>query len=84
MLPPRLYHAHLTGAAPHQTRVNVIGDKGDHLGPIELPTNILDGLGDARVSHQTMFVVGVQDVQSNVLIIGDIEQSLVAKEVAIL
>jgi len=60
------------------------GDKGDHSGPIELPMNILDGLGDAGVSHQTVIVVGAQDVQSDVLIVGDIEQSLVAKEVTIL
>jgi len=47
-------------------------------------TYILDGLGDAGVSRQMMVVVGAQDVQSNILIIRDIEQSLVAKEVAIL
>ena len=64
--------------------MNVIGDEGYHSGPIELLTNILDGLGDARVSHQTVVVVGVQDVQLDVLIVGDIEQSLVVKEVSIL
>jgi len=31
-----------------------------------------------------MVVVGAKDVQSDLLIVGDVEQSLVAKEVAIL
>ena len=64
--------------------MDVVGDEGDHLGPIELMTDVLDHLGDARVSSQTMVRVGVKDVQSDVLIVGDIEQSLIAKEVAIL
>src|SRR5882724_2465295 len=36
----------------------------------------LDCLGDTRVSSQVM--MGVKDIQSDVLIVGDIEQSLVA------
>ena len=64
--------------------MNVIGDEGNYSGPIELPMNILDGLGDSGVSCQTVVMVGAQDVQSDVLTIGDVEQSLVAKEVAIL
>jgi len=35
----------------------------------------LNGLGDAGVSSQMMVVVGAQDVQSNILIVRDIEQS---------
>jgi len=68
----------------HRTRVDVISDKGDHSGPIELTTDVLDRLGDARVSSQAMVMMGAEDVQSDVLIVGDIEQSLIAKEVAIL
>jgi len=64
--------------------MNVVGDKCDHSGPVELAMYILDCLGDARVSSQTMVIVGVKDVQLDILIIGDIEQSLIAKEVAIL
>ena len=72
-------------AAPaDRTIVDVVGDEGDHSGPVELAMDILDGLGDARVSSQTVVMVGVNDVQSDVLIVGDIEQSLVAKEVTIL
>jgi len=37
-------------ATAHRTRVDVIGDKGDHPGPIELTTDVLNRLGDARVS----------------------------------
>jgi len=33
-------------------------------------------LGDARVPSQTMVVVGAKDVQSDVLVVRDIEQSL--------
>ena len=43
----------------------------------------LDCLGDTRVSSQVVVVMGVKDVQLDVLIVGDIEQSLVVKEVAI-
>ena len=71
-------------AMADRTQMDVVGDEGDHLGPVELATDILDGLGDARVSSQMMVVVGVKDVQSDILIIGDIEQSFVVKEVAIL
>ena len=63
--------------------MDVVSDEGDHLGPIELTTDVLNGLGDARVSSQPMFVVGAKDVQSDILIVGDIEQSLIAKEVTI-
>jgi len=45
--------------------------------------DILDGLGDAWVSSQAVVVVG-EDVQLDVLIVGDIEQPLVAEEVTIL
>ena len=71
-------------ATADRTRVDVFSDEGDHLGPIELATDILDGLGDARVSSQVMIVMRAQDVQSDILIIRDIDQSLLAKEVAIL
>jgi len=64
--------------------VDVVSDEGDHLWPVELVTDILDGLGDAGVSGWMMVVVRAQDVQSNILIVGDIEQSLVVQEVAIL
>ena len=64
--------------------MNVVGDESDHPRPIELTMDVLNHLGDARVSSEMMIVVGAKDVQSDLLIVGDIEQSLVAKEVAIL
>ena len=64
--------------------MDVVSDEGDHSGPIELMTDVLDRLGDARMSSQTMVMVGAKDVQSDVLIVGDIEQSLIVKEVTIL
>jgi len=71
-------------ATADRAQVDVVGDKGDHSGPIELTPDVLECFGDARVSSQTMVVVRAKDVQSDLLIVGDIEQSLVAKEVAIL
>ena len=68
-------------ATADQTRVDVVGDERDHSWPVELVMYILDGLGDARVSCQMVVMVGAQDVQSGVLIVRDIEQSLVANEV---
>ena len=65
-------------------RGDVVSDKGDHSGPVELTMDVLDHLSDARVSSQVMVMVGVQDVQLDVLIVGNIEQSLVLKEVVIL
>jgi len=35
-----------------------VGDEGDHSGPIELAMDIIDGLGDARVSGQVMIMMG--------------------------
>src|SRR5882724_4069583 len=60
-------------ATADQTRVDVVGNEGDHSGPIELTTDVLDCLGDARMSSQAMVVVGAKDVQSDVRIVGDIE-----------
>jgi len=64
--------------------VDVVSDEGDHSGPVELVADILDRFGDARVSSQAMIMMGVQDVQTDILIVGDVEQSLVVKEVTIL
>jgi len=64
--------------------MDVVSDEGDQLGPVELMTDVLDHLGNTWVSNQVMVMVGVKDIQLDVLVVGDIEQSLVAKEVAIL
>ena len=42
--------------------MDVIGHKGDHLGPIELAANVLDHLGDARVTSEVVVMAGVKDI----------------------
>jgi len=59
--------------------MDVVSDECDLSGPVELAMDILDHLGDARVSSQVMIMMGVKDVQYDVLIVGDVEQSLVVK-----
>ena len=71
-------------ATADQTQMDLVNDEGNHSGPIELVTDVLDCLGDARMSSQAMIMMGVKDVQSDVLIVRDIDQSLVVKEVTIL
>ena len=48
--------------ATDRTGVDVIGDKGDNLGPIELAVNVLDHLGDARVTSEAVVMAGVKDI----------------------
>ena len=64
--------------------MDVVGNEGDHSGPIKLVMDVLDHLGDAWVSSQMMIVVGAQVIQSDFLNVGDIKQFIVVKEVAIL
>ena len=71
-------------AATDHTGVDIIGDKGDHFGPIELATNVLDHLGDARVTSEAVIMAGAKDIQSGGLVVGHVELSLVADEVTIL
>ena len=71
-------------AATDQTGVDVIGDKGDHLGPIELAANVLDSLSDARVTSEAVVVAGAKDIQSGGLVVGHVQLPLVAKETTIL
>jgi len=53
--------------------MDVVSDKDDNLGPVELMTDILDCLGDARVPSQVVVMMGVKDIQSDILIVRDIE-----------
>jgi len=53
--------------------MDVVGDKGDHSGPIELTANVLNCLGNAWVASKVMVVAGAKDVQSGVLMVRDIE-----------
>ena len=71
-------------ATADQTQMHVVSDEGNHLGPVELMLDVLDRLGDTNVSSQATVMMGAKDIQSDVLIVGDIEQPLVVKEVSIL
>ena len=53
------------------------------MGPIALMMNILDCLGNAWVASEVVVVVGVNDVHLDVLMVGNIEWSLVVKEVTV-
>src|SRR5882672_6779897 len=70
-------------AATNRTGVDVVGYKGDHLGPIELVANVLDRLGDAGVTSEAVIMTGAKDIQSGGLVIGHVQLPLVAKEIAI-
>jgi len=63
--------------------MDVVTDEGNHSGPVELTMDVLDCLGNTWVSSQVMVMVGAKDIQSDILIVRDIEQYLVVKEVAI-
>ena len=63
--------------------MDVVDDKSNNLGPIELTPDVLDCLGNAWVSSQVMVMVGSKDIQLDNLIVRDIEESLVAKEVTV-
>ena len=71
-------------AATDRTGMDVIGNEGDHFGPIELATNVLDRLSDARVTREAVIMARAQDIQSGGLVVGHIQLTLVAKEIAIL
>jgi len=71
-------------AATNRTGVDVIGYKGNHLGPIELAANVLDGLSDARVTSEAVIMAGAKDIQSGGLVVGHVQLPLVAKKIAIL
>src|SRR5882672_12457052 len=70
--------------ATNRTGVDVIGYKGDHLGPIELAANVLDRLGDAGVTSKAVIMAGAKDIQSGGLVIGHVQLPLEGKKVAIL
>ena len=59
-------------ATTDQARMNVVSNEDNHLGPVELTMDVLDCLGDAWVSSQVMVMVGAEDIQSDILIVGDI------------
>src|SRR5882724_9637325 len=67
-------------ATADRKQMDVVSYESDHLGPVELVMDILDHLGDARVSSQVMVMMGVKDIQLDILIVRDIDQSLVERK----
>ena len=64
--------------------MNVVHDKLNEVGPVELLLNVSDGLTNAWMSGQTMVVIRTKDVKSNILVVGNIYCSFVQEELAIL
>jgi len=60
--------------------MDVIGNEGDHFGPIELATNVLDRLSDARVAHEAVIMARRAGHPIGWLVSGHIQLTLVAKK----
>jgi len=45
-----------------RTGVDIISDECDHLGLVELVANVLDRLGDARVTSKAVVMTGMKDI----------------------
>jgi len=55
------------------TRTDVVSHEDHHLGQIELATDVLDHLSDARVASQAVVMTGAKDIQSGMLVVRDIQ-----------
>ena len=42
--------------------MDVVSNEGDHLGPVELMTDVLDCLCNTWVSCETVIMMGVKDI----------------------
>ena len=49
-------------ATTDQVKMDVVSNKGDHSGPVELMMDVLDCLSDAQVASEAMVVVGAKDI----------------------
>ena len=65
-------------------RSNVVRNKLNEVGPVELPSNVSDGLTNTWMSHQMMVMIRAKDVKSDILVVGNIYRPLVQKVLAIL
>ena len=65
-------------------RSNIVRDKSNEAGPVELPSNVSDSLTNTWMSHQTMVVIGMKDVQSDVLVVGNVYPPFVQEVLAVL
>ena len=65
-------------------RLNVVRDELNEAGPVELPSNVSDGLTNTWMSCQTMVMIRAKDVKSDILVVGNIYRPLVQKVLAVL
>ena len=64
-------------------RLNVVHNKSNKVGPVELPLNVGDSLTNNWMSSQTMVVVGTKG-KSDVLVVGNVHRPFVQEELAVL
>ena len=65
-------------------RLNIVHDKLNETGPVELPLNVSDSLTNTWMSHQTMVMIGAKDVKSDILVVGNIYCPFVQEKLAVL
>ena len=65
-------------------RSNVVRDKPNEAGPVELLLNVSDSLTNTWMSGQMMVVIIMKDIESNILVVGNIYHSFVQEELAVL
>ena len=65
-------------------RSNVVCNKSNKVGPVELPSNVGDGLTNTWMSSQMMVMVGTKDVKSDILVVGNVYHPFVQEELAVL
>ena len=65
-------------------RSNVVRNESNEVGPVELPSNVSDGLTNAWMSRKAMVVIRAKDVKSDVLVVGNVHHPFVQEELAIL
>ena len=65
-------------------RSNIVCDESNEVGPVELPSNVSDGLTNTWMSHQTMVMIRAKDVKSDVLMVGNIYRPFVQEVLTVL
>ena len=65
-------------------RSNVVRDESNEVGPVELLSNVSDGLTNTWMYHQTMVMIRAKDVKSDVLMVGNIYRPFVQEVLTVL
>ena len=66
-----------------RTRLDVVGDEGIETGPCELLPDVTDHFTYAWATSESMIVERLKDVESNIVVIGHIDESFVKEEVTV-